>query len=495
MDLGIVTIKYSPLKWAQMQNGTSLKLPNDPGSKQNSRSNSPTKSAQNLFYTRRKHVQALSSLSFIKPIEDSLQAMKNYQPNSENSSISFEVLEQNWYGDVTNVGQRLKLLRDTFKVIQTVRKKKAAGQKVDFKPVYDIRASQIGSPPHLDDEGPRPKTEDEDEYRVKVYPPPARRGRPRKRRGRERKVPVGSERSTPAPRGRPGRKPKDRSLLPLVALSQRAERSTTPAQPSHLGDSSVVNFESDTPSPSPAPGVVTSDASFALSSQPETSKVPEPQGPPLMYLPPILPSQRLQLVQGIPPYKHMREIETGNSTNEVPSGQTPTRNILEAPANSSVGGPQSIQAVPSEADAPHAQTMEHSRREEVQGGPEASEMSAVFRQLAEGQASLPSLPSINGSFLGQEARQQYNSQLPLAQSFASTPNFQTPYKQQIPSEVPNVPLDTNSTFSNGNSVDYDLHRVEMELAAALNLPFDQKADTPNPQASNSDQSFINRLLN
>ncbi|EEQ37052.1 predicted protein [Clavispora lusitaniae ATCC 42720] len=129
-----------------------------------------------VFFPRPKEVSAVSEH---RPVSQSLRALKEYKAYSS---------EKAWYIDLVNVAQRLRLLRDTFKVIQSVRKKRMMGERADFRSAQE-NASR--SPMFSDDEHTHAKTEDDENMGPPIQvPPPNRRGRPRKKGTRGRKPAV-----------------------------------------------------------------------------------------------------------------------------------------------------------------------------------------------------------------------------------------------------------------------------------------------------------------
>lgn len=137
----------------------------------------------------------------VRLVAESLERLRNYK--LQNDSENTKKADQCWYVDLTNVAQRLRLLRDTYKVLQAVRKKRAMGERVDFRTAHELK-SKTGLPDPLDDDL-RKNNEDE----KPPPPPPARRGRPRKRGG--------------AGRGRkPG--PRLRTAIPATAPEPTATR-------------------------------------------------------------------------------------------------------------------------------------------------------------------------------------------------------------------------------------------------------------------------------
>ena len=398
MDEGVVTIKYSPVKWAQSLNGNKSDIQSYAENNTASTPASPSKNNYTQIYTRKKQISPLSTQSFERPVQESINNMKNYANASKLNSILFQVLEQSWYGDLLNVAQRLKLLRDAYKVIQTVRKKKALGLKVDFKPIFDTKCLRIDKP-NLDDESQQHnRTEDEYEDKVREYPPPTRRGRPRKKHGRERKPLVGrSERVTPLARTRLGRRLKERSSLPLastsVEKSKRGNTSNIASTSGYLGPSSLqLRLDPHAPTLTPTPNFLSSQLVLGLlpliNGLGPISNISEPQGPPLMYLPPILPSQRLQLVQGIPPYKHMKEIKEGVILGDTALPFSKSNGIMPEPLFANQSRAQHEQVGLTATLEPMIKILDSA--DDSGSGTAALELSAVFRQLTEGQASLPS---------------------------------------------------------------------------------------------------------
>lgn len=509
MDQGVVTIKYSPVKWAQTI-CSEIKLDQGRTSNQNPNivTGSPSKSSQGQIYTRRKYLRPLSSLSFQRKVEDSIHAMKNYAKTIELGKQSFDTIEQNWYGDLINVGQNLKLLRDAHKVVQTVRKKKALGLRVDFKPIFETKILRYGSPAHLDDEflNANPKIDDDDEQdKVKEYPPPARRGRPRKKRGRERKAPVG--RPPNSSRTRLARKQQECSPLPQPGTTRSGDLELEqslkidPTTSSLANPMSANKSEVNGPAFSSSPGLRYQSphaseqipvSTYQLSHVvPPVATNPEPQGPPLMYLPPILPSQRLQLVQGIPPYRHMREIEVGMTLSDSANNESANvANVTQGHINASMPKETGTNI---ETITPQGIT----RTDESVVGPEVSEISAVFRQLAEGQANFMPPDQERASNLSSDQVSLMSSSTRQT-SVPST--YQAPYQRSLlnPSQTSNV-SNLASTNTPNAPMDYELQRVEMELAAALEeTAYPTKVGGSNlgdRSTPASDQSFINRLLN
>lgn len=156
-----------------------------------------------------------------RSVEDSLIRLRKYgesfekfQKNGHYSPFLYDrsALDKNWYHDATNVAQRLRFLRDTYKVLQAVRKKRAMGERVDFKTAHEAKSrSRTGSPAPLDEDHQNLGNE---EHKVEVVAAP-RRGRPRKRGGVR------------------GRKPGPRLRVGLVTapVGTRSRRGRPPNQP------------------------------------------------------------------------------------------------------------------------------------------------------------------------------------------------------------------------------------------------------------------------
>lgn len=495
----MVTIKYSPVKWAQAHNDETATLANYDNflNKSEKRSESPTKIPASHYYNRRRHLQPLSSLGFQKPTQDSINSMKNYLLDAKKNEVSFIELEKNWYGDLINVGQRLKLLRDAYKVIQAVRKKKALGIKVDFRPIYDTKASRNDSPAHLDDESRPHKTDDEDEYKVREYPPPTRRGRPRKKRGRERKLNVGrgDARAAAVTRTRVSRRQLDRSALPQAPTPRRnaADRGTTPLSLSSVGPLTSVKTEQSSLALSPpqALQLILNLAPSLRDPQPfgpsQPILIPEPQGPPLMYLPPILPSQRHHLIHGIPPYRHMKEIEAGMSL----GGAAVDGAVQNLPTYNSIGKSYDVL---NPADSPMVElNFEQKSMHNVSDtkGPGAAELSDVFKQLAEGQTYLPSQSKPEIPIVAHG-----NTVLPsIGASLTATPLERLNNTSETTSRIPNGENIMNaSTHSQNTQTGYNNSSTDMDPSFNGNWVA-PKENAPAQSNKSSDRSFINRLLN
>ncbi|KAF7999005.1 hypothetical protein HF325_006537 [Metschnikowia pulcherrima] len=129
MDPGAVVIRYDPERWAEKEEEETSP------SKMvlfNYTKPAPAQSrASMLQVPRKRHLIPLSSTSFERPIKESLENLSQYAEKRDLGQ-PVETAEKEWYEDLTNVAQRLKFLRDTFKVIQSVRKRKMMGERADF---------------------------------------------------------------------------------------------------------------------------------------------------------------------------------------------------------------------------------------------------------------------------------------------------------------------------------------------------------------------------
>lgn len=226
----VVTLKYNTEKWLDAQNKAD--------SEWLSNNNSPTKMVT-LNYRRDRLDASTPALSpvpwmvkkefkprkpkynendpfLIRPVSESLQRLREYEKNVQ--LVGAIKADINWYHDLTNVAQRLRLLRDTYKVLQAVRKKRAMGERVDFRTAHEFK-SRTGSPVPLDENASGGHPGDEDAQSRQgaslastPVAAPARRGRPRKRGGG-------------AGRGRkPG--PRLRTVVPLPMLTATRSRAS-----------------------------------------------------------------------------------------------------------------------------------------------------------------------------------------------------------------------------------------------------------------------------
>ncbi|PVH17649.1 uncharacterized protein CXQ87_000542 [Candidozyma duobushaemuli] len=210
----LVTLRYNSDKWheAQLNRGSDSSAQNSPSKMitlnyRKERSSTPTPAVSPVPWLFKKREEKARRPKYdenepflVRPAAESLARLRNYE-----SFIDPEdplQADKNWYHDLTNVAQRLKLLRDTYKVLQAVRKKRAMGERVDFRTAHELK-SKTGSPVHSDDD--REKNSEEEKP---PPPPPARRGRPRKRGG-----------------GVRGRKPGPRSRAAIPAPGPTATRS------------------------------------------------------------------------------------------------------------------------------------------------------------------------------------------------------------------------------------------------------------------------------
>lgn len=280
-DPSEVVLRYTPEKWIEAQERLGSASPSrfvtlSYHPRDHMLSTPSPSREQNSTPRMRKHIQQANSTSteyFVRPISESLERLANY---GKNPDADVQVEERAWYHDLTNVGQRLRLLRETFKVIQLVRKKRMMGERADFKMLHEFRTSHTGSPLVLDDDG-HSRTEDEDETNASSAPelppppPPNRRGRPRRKQMRGRKPGLRRETAdAPTTRTRASRRVQDPVLLSL------------------LQEQTVVS--------KPATGEEEDDRNLGYSSPPEASSTQT-----ILHLPPILPSQRLPLYHGQQP--------------------------------------------------------------------------------------------------------------------------------------------------------------------------------------------------
>lgn len=257
-----------------------------------------------------------SSKFIVRPITESLDRLSNYKIGTRGN---VELLEKNWYHDLTNVGQRLRLLRETFKVIQSVRKKRNMGERADFRLLHEYRASLTGSPLVLDDEHYiTAKTDEEDDPNasstayISQVPTPSRRGRPRKKHTRGRKP--GARRETseaPVTRTRASRRVNEQVLLPLVKEQDPPFDPSLGLSQTQLHDQEQSQYKSQDQSQNQSLVQSHDQAQDLLhlvdgrrSEIPESSQappavqhlapLPDPQHNfQVLHLPPILPSQRM----------------------------------------------------------------------------------------------------------------------------------------------------------------------------------------------------------
>lgn len=278
----------------------------------------------------RKPLQRLHNPSphfFIREVSQSLQQLNEY---GAVPGKPVETAEKDWYYDLANVGQHLRLLRETFKVIQSVRKKAMMGERADFKMLHDFRTSQTGSPVALDDDQYGvPKTEDEDETglssaaEVPPPPPPNRRGRPRKKQTRGRKPGPRQTADAPLARTRASRRLQDATLLPLL----KERTFAAPAQP-EVPEETATN--------------------------PSLGPLHEPQSTfPILHLPPILPSQRFPgpgpygySMPVMPGYNYGSHMDAQAMHGHGHMGQVPTGGIGSHAENRPSNAPELGQAPP-----------------------------------------------------------------------------------------------------------------------------------------------------
>lgn len=376
----------------------------------------------------RRHVRPnLSSTEyFVRPISESLERLASY---GKTPGADVQVEEKNWYHDLTNVGQRLRLLRETFKVIQLVRKKRMMGERADFKMLNDFRTSHTGSPLVLDDDG-HSRTEDEDEANassapeVPPPPPPNRRGRPRKKQTRGRKPgPRRETAGTPVTRTRASRRVQEPAVLSLLKEQALAAPQAAGDEPRNL----------------------------VYSSPPDA-----PSTHPILHLPPILPSQRLPYYHGqapsygqTPSYTQAPSYGQASNYGQVPYygqptyGQTPGHGTLpyipgegphtQAPLSTSIET-----NAPKAANAPSASTPAASG---VVGGDSASMASTSASLAPITQGSLA--PNAQGTPPG-PAQSVQNSATPFYGNFTTLPaNAESPPSAKVPFHSA-IPLVTGS---------------------------------------------------
>lgn len=185
----LVTLRYNLDKWheAQLNRGSDLSAQNLPSKMitlnyRKELLSTPTPALSPAPWLFRKREEKARRPKYdenepflVRPVAESLAHLRNYESYIDPDDPL--QADKNWYHDLTNVAQRLKLLRDTYKVLQAVRKKRAMGERVDFRTAHELK-SKTGLPVPLDDD--REKNSEEDKP---PPPPPARRGRPRKRGG------------------------------------------------------------------------------------------------------------------------------------------------------------------------------------------------------------------------------------------------------------------------------------------------------------------------
>lgn len=236
MESNIVTINYSPQKWAQAQENAQSELRAFGG-------DSPTRFVTLNYKKDTSSPLPLSWSTTIPmrgkkdprgdepfeetPIKVSLQRLRQYPSAMSEPEADGQAIDRQWYGDVVNIGQRLRLLRDTYKVLQAVRKKRSLGERVDFRAMNDFKISSTGSPLVLEDEhGNGSVHTDEENHHVAPTPTStshsttsngARRGRPRKRGTRGRKPNLERRERNPATAAAPARSRTSRRLQEAAA--------------------------------------------------------------------------------------------------------------------------------------------------------------------------------------------------------------------------------------------------------------------------------------
>lgn len=95
--------------------------------------------------------QAMRQDLLKRTYQESLQSMKKYQEEHLLSSLSDYDLENAWYYDLQNVSLRLHYLREVYKAIQTLKKRRAHNR--DHRTVVTLQSSNMGTPLALEDEG------------------------------------------------------------------------------------------------------------------------------------------------------------------------------------------------------------------------------------------------------------------------------------------------------------------------------------------------------
>ncbi|OBA19191.1 hypothetical protein METBIDRAFT_219964 [Metschnikowia bicuspidata var. bicuspidata NRRL YB-4993] len=294
MDPGAVVIKFNPERWSEIHAGEASDSQSRIVSFSYTKGSGPQDSERPshvLPTPRKRHLRPLSASSFERPVHESLHNLAQYSQIMEKGAKPAAEVDTDWYDDLSNVGQRLRFLRDTFKVLQSVRKRKMMGERADFRTLYEARVSRTGSPQLLDEDlRAAPFSDDENAANWAAVPaaPVNRRGRPRKRRGRERKAPLG----------------RAEAAVKRTRASRRVLEAPLPAPEQN-------------PSVSPPAPVRRRRGRPRASEKNPPLPTSETQGPRLMHLPPILPSQRLSLVQGIPPYRHIMAggVQAASGTN------------------------------------------------------------------------------------------------------------------------------------------------------------------------------------
>lgn len=264
----LVTIRYNLDKWleTQLSRGSDLSCQNLPSKMitlnyRKERLSTPTPFLSPVPWVSKKREERVrrpkhdeNEPFLVRPVGESLERLRNYklQTDSENTKVA----DQCWYVDLTNVAQRLRLLRDTYKVLQAVRKKRAMGERVDFRTAHELK-SKTGLPDPLDDDLRKNNEEEKP-----PPPPPARRGRPRKRggAGRGRKPGPRLRTAIPAPaeptatRGRGRRRAADKAPEGKETPAP-LEPSSTPAPSENLNfDDSALTAVGPASLSQPLPG-------------------------------------------------------------------------------------------------------------------------------------------------------------------------------------------------------------------------------------------------
>ncbi|GEQ67186.1 hypothetical protein JCM33374_g850 [Metschnikowia sp. JCM 33374] len=491
MDPGSVVLRYSPARWTEMGAGdhgnhahhdshtdvpskiVSFNYTKSPTSSQGR--SAPLQHSPQPPPPRKRHLVPLTSSSFERPVKESLENLSHYAHFMKMATKPVPEIEQDWYNDLTNVGQRLKFLRDTFKVVQSVRKRKMMGERADFRSLYDARLSRTGSPSLSDDEM-RTNALSEDEDHASPRPaipvaPANRRGRPPKRRGRERKAPLGRADSGPTPSvGRPPKRARaSRRVLEAPSSPREGRRSTrTPEVSAETTPGPTTRRRGRQPAVKPA---------LAPPKSPEM----EPQGPPLMHSPPILPSQRLSLVQGIPPYRHLMN---GGSQLTPPAYSVPQLPSSVASSSTSAVQP-SLSSVPPQVK-PQLRAQLNSQGN-PQGNPQASpRVKPQAKPQSKSSVSSSLNPSVNPS-VNASVNSSLNSSGNASANPQTTPQAkpQTKVPAYLPSQVtfPIPQYNRGSGLSTINGPNQGYLPSQSQLQGVIPFQFQNYQPPPNVASS------------
>lgn len=150
----IVSIQYSPQRWRELSHDrpdfnttgqsfnrmtptkiVTIKFESRAASRE-SRSSSPRKEvvlSVNLQKKEDSKEPSPSVGSFSRSsspnVEDSIRAMSMYQQFSSDGNV--EEVEQQWINDITHVAKRLHFLRESYRVVQSIHRKKIAGKAIE----------------------------------------------------------------------------------------------------------------------------------------------------------------------------------------------------------------------------------------------------------------------------------------------------------------------------------------------------------------------------